>query len=212
VPNSDPQDIVGDRVLSRRLLIQRAAAAGVVAVWTPPTVHSIPHVLAQGSPPPSPPPPEGCIILSPASDDKNLQEGQNYCPIVSEPCCGSAFGNAGQIDRFTFTNPAPNCSQIVVRTIALDCNAAGTSPERNPDVGQFAVIIESTTGAGCGTCTVLDAVLVSASGRTIVQSQNNGPVSCPSGDGVDASFSCADPDLNSSTRLAVRLTCATECL
>jgi hypothetical protein len=205
VTESNPVD--GPGTVSRRGLLKRSALTGAV-VWAVPVIESIrpTPAFAQMSPP------SGCIILSPASDDKNLQEGQNYCPIVSEPCCGSAFGNAGQIDRFTFTNPAPNCSQIVVRTIALDCNAAGTSPERNPDVGQFAVIIESTTGAGCGTCTVLDAVLVSASGRTIVQSQNNGPVSCPSGDGVDASFSCADPDLNSSTRLAVRLTCATECL
>ena len=86
---------------------------------------------------------------------------------------------AGQVDRFFFANPAPNCTQIVVRTISLDCNAADGNPERNPDVGQFAVIIESTTGAGCGTCTILDAVLVSASGRTIIQSLNNGPVACP---------------------------------
>jgi hypothetical protein len=185
-------------------MIKAAAAAGAGAVaWTAPRIESLGIVPAAAATP--------CVILSPASDDKNLQAGQNYCPIVTEPCCGSSFGNAGQIDRFTFLNPAPNCSQIVVRTIALDCNAAGSAPERNPDIGQFAVVIESTTGAGCGTCTILDAVLVSATDRTIVDSQNNGPVTCPIGNGVDASFSCSDPNIGPSTRLAVRLTCTTGC-
>jgi hypothetical protein len=156
-------------------------------------------------------PPSGCIILSPASDDKNLQQGQNYCPTPGPTCCGSAYGDAGQVDRFFFTNPAPNCTQIVVRTISLDCNAANASPERNPDVGQFAVIIESTTGPGCGTCTILDAVLVSASGRTIIQSLNNGPVSCPAGTGVNASVICSNPNLGPSARLAVRLRCENGC-
>lgn len=91
------------------------------------------------------------------------------------------FGNAGTIDRFTFINPTANCTQIVVRTIALDCNSSDASPERNPDIGQFAVVVESTSGPGCGNCTILDAVLIESSGRSIVQILNNGAISCLGG-------------------------------
>jgi hypothetical protein len=188
--------------VSRRDLLKRSALSGAL-IWAVPVIESIrpTPAFAQMSPP------AGCIILSPASDDKNFQQGQNYCPTPGPTCCGGSFGNAGQVDRFTFFNPAPNCTQIVVRTIALDCNASDTTPERNPDVGQFAVVIESTTGAGCGACAVHDAVLVSASGRTIIQSLNNGPVNC-FGQGVDASIPCSNPNIGPSTRLAVRLVCA----
>jgi hypothetical protein len=190
---------------SRRDLLKRSALRGAL-IWAAPAIESIrpAPAFAQMSP-------AGCIILSPESDDKNLQQGSNYCPTPGPTCCGSAYGDAGQVDRFFFANPAPNCTQIVVRTISLDCNAADVNPERNPDVGQFAVIIESTTGAGCGTCTILDAVLVSASGRTIIQSLNNGPVACPGGSGVNASVNCSNPNLGPSTRLAVRLTCQDGC-
>jgi hypothetical protein len=200
VTKSTPVD--GPGTVSRRDLLKRSARTGAL-IWAVPVIQSIrpAPAFAQMSPP------SGCIILSPASDDKSFQSGQNYCPIPTEPCCGGAFGNSGQIDRFTFINPTPDCTQIVVRTIALDCNPAATSPQRNPDVGQFAVVIESTTGAGCSACAVHDAVLVDASSRTIIQSLNNGPFSC-FGQGVDASIQCNNPNLVSSTRLAVRLVCA----
>ena len=90
-----------------------------------------------------------------------------------------------------------------MRTVTLDCNPANL----NPDRGQFGVIIESTTGAGCGTCTILDAVLIDASGRTVNQVLNNGPLSCPGGTGIDASL-IGCPTVSSSLRLAVRLACA----
>lgn len=199
---STPVD--GPGTVSRRDLLKRSARAGAL-IWAAPVIESIrpAPAFAQMSPP------SGCIILSPASDDKNSQLGSNDCPSVTRPCCGESFGNSGQVDRFTFSNPAPNCTQIVVRTITLDCDPAN----RNPDVGQFAVIIESTTGAGCGTCTILDAVLINASGRTISQSLNNGPVSCPAagspGTGVDASLiGCGPVNFR---RLAVRLTCQDGC-
>ncbi|MEW6471650.1 MAG: hypothetical protein AB1679_05225 [Actinomycetota bacterium] len=191
--------------VDRRTMLKAAVAAGTVAgTWVAPRIESLGFAPAGAATP--------CIILSPASDDKESQSGQSYCPIVTEPCCGQSFGNAGQVDRFTFTNPAPNCSQIVVRTIALNCNSGTGNPERNPDVGQFAVVIESTTGAGCGVCQVLDAVIIESSMRTILNPPlNNGPVSCPPagqiGDGVDASIACNDPRLVPSSRLAVRLTC-----
>jgi hypothetical protein len=196
----------GPGTVSRRDLLKRSALTGAF-VWAAPVIESIrpAPAFAQMSPP------SGCIILSPESDDKNLHQGSNYCPTPGPTCCGSAFGDAGQVDRFFFTNPAPNCTQIVVRTISLDCNAADASPMRNPDVGQFAVIIESTTGAGCGTCTILDAVLVSASGRAIIQSLNNGPVACPGGSGINASVICSNPNLGPGTRLAVRLRCESGC-
>lgn len=191
---------------SRRDLLKRSALTGAL-IWAAPVIESIrpAPAFAQMSP-------SGCIILSPASDDKN-SSGTNDCITPTPPgrgCCGRAFGNSGQVDRFTFSNPAPNCAQIVVRTVTLDCNPANI----NPDVGQFAVIIESTTGAGCGTCTILDAVLINASDRSISQSLNNGPVSCPAagspGTGVDASL-IGCPNVDSSLRLAVRLTCQTGC-
>jgi hypothetical protein len=191
---------------SRRDLLKRSALTGAL-IWAAPVIESIrpAPAFAQMSPP------SGCIILSPASDDKNIS-GTNDCITPTPPgraCCGQAFGNSGQIDRFTFSNPTPNCTQIVVRTVTLDCNPANI----NPDVGQFAVIIESTTGARCGTCTILDAVLINAGDRSISQSMNNGPVSCPAagspGTGIDASIGCGSVD--PSLRLAVRLTCQTGC-
>jgi hypothetical protein len=197
----------GPRTESRRDLLKRSAVTGAL-IWASPVIESIrpAPAFAQLSPP------SGCIILSPESDDKNSGSASE-CITPTPPgraCCGRAFGNSGQVDRFTFSNPAPNCTQIVVRTVTLDCNPANI----NPDWGQFAVIIESTTGAGCGTCTILDAVLVNASGRTISQSLNNGPVSCPGagspGTGVDASL-IGCPTIDSSLRLAVRLTCQDGC-
>lgn len=199
--------------INRRTMLKAAVATGVVAgTWVAPRIESLGFAPAAAAGTP-------CVILSPEADDKNSQSGQNYCPIPApKPCCGQSFGNAGQIDRFTFLNPAPNCSQIVVRTIALNCNTANTQPERNPDVGQFAVIIESTSGTGCGACRILDAVIIDSSGRQVQGAPlNNGPFACgsipgpnPVGDGVDASIACNDPRLTSDSRLAVRLTCIVE--
>jgi len=209
--------------LDRRTMLKAAVATGTIAAtWVAPRIETLGFAPAFAFNTP-------CIILSPASDDKNSNGGQTYCPIPTptKPCCGQSFGDSGKIDRFTFTNPIVNCSEIVVRTIALDCNDAGdpfglpdgngNTPERNPDIGQFAVVIdhvtESVAGA-CGKCKILDAVLIASSGRTVLQSLNNGPVTCAPagaiGDGVDASVGlCTNPNVSSSSRLAVRLTCQT---
>jgi hypothetical protein len=204
---SESTPVDGPGTVSRRDLLKRSALTGTL-IWAAPVIERVrpAPAFAQMSPP------SGCIILSPESDDKNIS-ATNDCITPTPPgraCCGRAFGNSGQVDRFTFSNPAPNCTQIVVRTVTLDCNPANI----NPDVGQFAVIIESATGPGCGTCTILDAVLINAGGRTISQSLNNGPVSCPAagspGTGVDASL-IGCPLVDSSLRLAVRLTCQTGC-
>jgi hypothetical protein len=189
-------DALMKAAIDRRTMLKAAVVAGTFAgVWVAPRIETLGFApaAALGTP---------CIILSAASDDRNSNSGGNDCPIVTKPCCGQSFGNAGQIERFTFNNPAPNCSQIVVRTITLDCNASN----ENPDVGQFGVVIESTTGTGCGVCTVMDAVLVASSGRAILKHMNNGPVACLGG-GVDGSLSCSDPLLVSSSRLAVRIKC-----
>lgn len=191
--------------VDRRTMIKSAAAVGAGAVaWSAPRIETLGFTPAAAATP--------CIILSPFSFDKNSQSGQNDCPIPAPaPCCELSFGNAGQVERFTFTNPVVNCSQIVIRTITQDCDAG----KKNADAGQFGVIIESVTGDGCGVCTVLDAVLVASSGRAVVTSSNDGPLSCPPagviGDGVKASFLCEDvPDPTAvvpSSRLAVRITC-----
>lgn len=184
--------------LDRRTMLKAAVATGTIAAtWVAPRIETLGFspAAAAGTP---------CVILSPGSDDRNSNSGGNDCPVVTKPCCGQSFGNAGQIERFTFANPVANCSQIVVRTVTLD--AACDVSNKNPDVGQFALVIESTTGTGCGACTVMDGVLVASSGRAVLKHMNNGPVACLSG-GVDASLSCSDPLLTSSARLAVRLKC-----
>lgn len=204
--------------LDRRTMLKAAVATGTIgATWVAPRIQSLGFLPAGAA--------TACVILSPVADDKNSNSGSNYCPTPGPTCCGQSFGDAGKIDRFTFPNPAPNCTQIVVRTIALNCNTAGdpfglpdnngSNPERNPDVGQFAVVIDhftETVAGACAQCRILDAVLVASSNRAILQSQNNGPVNClPAdmvGDGVNASFACNDPLLVPSSRLAVRLTCA----
>ncbi len=186
--------------VDRRTMLKAAVAAGTIAgTWVAPRIETFGFAPAGAATP--------CVILSPVADDKQSQSGQSDCPIV-EPCCGQSFGPAGQIDRFTFTDPAPNCEEIVVRTVALNCDPS----LRNPDVGQFGVIIESTSGEGCGVCQIKDAVIIESSMRTVLgEPLNNGPISCPGagtpGTGVDASIACDDPRLVPSSRLAVRLTC-----
>ena len=188
------------RGFSRRDLIKRGAVAGGAAalVWSAPNIETL------GFAPAGAQTTTGLIILSPESDDKNQNLGQNDCITPTPPgraCCGSSFGDAGKVDTFTFVNPIPDCNQIVVRTVTLDCD---TGP-KNPDIGQFGLIISSSDGTSCGDCVVLEGVLVSASGRTPLATLNNQPseLEC---DGIDASIptcTLVDP----SARLAVRLFC-----
>ncbi len=192
--------------VNRRTALKAAAGVGTAAlVWTAPRIDTLGFAPAGASHFGS-----QCVILSPASDDKNSNDDDNaFCPNpAATSCCGQSFGNEGQIDRFTFLNPTPTCSKLVVRTISLNCSLDdpnGNVPKpKNPDLGQFAVVIESTTGT-CE-CTVLDGVLVASSGREVLKSLNNGPSTCL-GDGVDASLACDDVLLTSSSRLAVRITC-----
>ena len=199
----EPDDQSARRAgFDRRTMLKTAAALGAGAVvWSAPHIENLGFAPAGAAGTP-------CIILSPESDDKNSNDDDNaYCASPT-PCCGQSFGNQGQIERFTFINPAPNCSTIVVRTIPLDCNASSTAPFRNPDVSQFAVVVESTSGSGCGACTLLDAVLLDSRQRTVLESLNNGPSTCL-GDGVNASILCDNANLAADARLAVRISCVT---
>lgn len=194
--------------VDRRTMLKAALAAGTVAgTWVTPRIESFGFTPAGAFTP--------CIILSPEADDKNSQSGQSDCPepdptpgLPVENCCGQAFGSANnQIKRFTFETPVTGCDEIVVRTISRNC-----ADNRNPDVGQFALIIESTSGeAACGQCEILEAVLVDSSQRTPLETFNNGDVNCPAfgnpGTGIDASMPCDNENLASDARLAVRLIC-----
>jgi hypothetical protein len=188
--------------LDRREMLKRSAivAAGAgAAVWAAPRIEAL-GVAPAGAQ--TTIPASQLIILSPQSDDKNQNNGQHDCVTPTPPghaCCSSSFGDAGKADTFTFVNPWPNCSQVVVRTETLDCSTTND----NPDVGQFAVTISSHAGTDCR-CRVFDAVLIASSGRAVLQHLNNGPA-CG---GVDASVACNNPLLVSSTRLAVELTCS----
>lgn len=194
---SKDSELGGGGGVSRRRALQAVAGAGVgAAVWTAPRIDTLGFAPAGASHFGS-----QCVILSPASDDKNSQLGQNFCSTPGVTCCGQSFGNAGQVETFTFLNPTPTCSKVVVRTIPLNCDAT----EKNPDVGQFAVVISETVGT-CD-CTVLDAVLVASSGRAIVAEFNNGPKTCGTMTGVDGSIPCDQAGLFASSRLAVRITC-----
>lgn len=183
--------------VNRRTALKAAVGVGVGAMaWSAPRIDTLGMAPAGAAHFGS-----QCVILSPESDDKNSQLGQNFCPSPApQPCCGQSFGNAGQVERFIFNNPTPTCTQLVVRTMPLTCDTA-SNDSKNPDVGQFAVVIESTSGT-CD-CTIFDAVLVQSSQRTIVRSLNNGPA-CG---GIDASILDCDQDLVASSRLAVRITC-----
>lgn len=190
--------------VGRRTMIKSAAAVGVGAVtWSAPRIETLGFAPAAAAGTP-------CIILSSSSDDRNSNDDDNaYCQDdddLTDNCCGQSFGNQGNIETFTFNNPVAGCTQVVVRTIPLDCTATDAAPFRNPDVGQFAVVISSTSGAGCDACTVFAAVLVASSGRAVLKTLNNGSSACLGG-GVDASIACDDPLLASSARLAVQINC-----
>jgi hypothetical protein len=173
--------------VDRRTMLKTAVGAGVGAVaWSAPRIDTFGFAPAGASHFGS-----QCVILSPEGDDKNSNDDDNAYCSPGELCCGQSFGNEGQIDTFTFVNPTPTCSELVVRTIPLDCNTAdltGNVPKpKNPDVGAFAVVISSTTGT-CD-CTILDGVLVDSSQRTVLKSLNNGPHTCAGvGSGVVASM------------------------
>jgi len=194
--------------VDRRTMLKAAVATGTIAAtWVAPRIQTLGFAPAAAAGTP-------CIILSPASEDENSNSGKNDCKVGSSyppPCCGVNFGNnGGSPDRWTFNNPVTGCTQIVVRSIGLDCNAALV----DPDAGQFAVIIESfseTTSGACAKCKIMDAVLVDSSNRAIqLPPLDNGPVQCGPpgliGSGVNASVSPCSRVLSSS-RLAVRLSC-----
>ncbi len=214
--------------VDRRTMLKAAVAAGTIAgTWIAPRIESLGFAPAGAATP--------CVVLSVRGDDKN-SSGQSFCPTnpnntPPRPCCGRAFGNSGQKDTFTFSNPGGvGCATIVVRTISLTCDTTTSPPpsdqnNENPDEGQFAVIIESTSGeAACNQCQIFDAVIIDSSGRkpmTVAQLggaspfRNNGPIDCGGpgvvGTGVDASVfhpvtgMCTTID--NDARLAVRLTC-----
>jgi len=209
----EPENTRSGARVDRREMLKRSAivAAGAgAAVWAAPRIEGLGVAPAGAT---TTIPASQLIILSPAADDKNQNLGQNDCVVPTPPnapkdnfvhqCCGSSFGDAGKIDTFTFTNPWPNCSEIVVRTKTLDCSVTN----KNPDVGQFAVVIDSHTGANCQ-CELLDAVIVASSGRAILGAPlDHGAVAaCPGA--IDASVACNDSRLVPSSRLAARITCS----
>ena len=196
------------RGIDRRTMLKAAAAAGVFAgTWVAPRIETLGFAPAAAAGTP-------CIILSPASFDKNSHDSSDCKKgnTIPPPCCGQSFGDSGNSnpDRFVFSNPVTGCTSITVRTIDLQCTVSGF----DPDVGSFGVIIESfteTTPGACSKCTIKDAVLVTSSGRMIQNPPlNNGSFVCAAGvggTGVNTSVLCTDTRLNSSSRLAVRLAC-----
>jgi hypothetical protein len=213
---------VAERALStnldRRTMLKAAVAAGTIAgTWVAPRIQSLGFAPAGAATP--------CVTLSDAADDLNSNEADAYCEPDPNACCGQSFGDNGTVERFTFSNPpAAGCTEIVVRTISLDCNASdagGQPPQpRNPDVGQFALVIESfeeTVPGACNNCFILSAVLVDSQNRTILKEYGvPNSFSCdatampgpdPIGNGLDASLACDDPLLMSDARLAVKIVC-----
>jgi len=186
--------------LDRRTMLKAAVAAGTIAgTWVAPRIQSLGFAPAAAAGTP-------CDVLSPTGDDKQSQSGQFQCPSPGM-CCTQSFGSANNtIKRFTFTNPVANCAEIVVRTVSLNC-----ADNRNPDIGQFGLIIESTNGSGCSVCTIQNAVIFPQSGHMGTPlAINKGGLSCPSlgtpGTGIIASVTnCSD--VTSSSRLAVQLHC-----
>jgi hypothetical protein len=184
------------RALNRRTILKAAVAGGTMsAVWVAPSVRTLSFNHAAAATP--------CDILSAEAQDQNSNSGNPYCPANPvNTCCGQSFGNSGQAEFYTFSNPVAGCTQITVRVISNDC----TQPN-NPDFGNQALIIsgvsESVAGA-CGQCSIKEAVLVTSSGRQEVASYNNGSV-CG---GIDASMPCTATV--SSSRMAVRITCVVD--
>jgi hypothetical protein len=205
--------------LDRRTMLKAAVAAGTIAgTWVAPRIESLGFAPAGASTP--------CVQLSDEADDQQSNLGSSYCEPNPAPCCGQNFGDGGKIERFTFSNPpAAGCTEIVVRTISHDCNtsdAGGQPPQpRNPDIGQFALVIESfeeTVPGACANCFVMSAVLVDSQNRAILKEYvgPGGNFSCdstampgadPIGAGIDASLACDDPLLMSDARLAVKIAC-----
>lgn len=198
-------DIAQDGGVDRRTMLKAAAAAGVAgATWTAPRIETLGFAPAGAATP--------CTILSPESEDKNSNQGQNiYCsPVGTFPCCSESFGNQGnQPDRFVFTNPFEGCASVVVRMIPLDCELPPPNSDLDPSIARFALVIESQS-AGCN-CVVQEGVLLESSMRFERKQMNNGPSPCLQG-GVDSSIACDDPiytDVGSDARLAVRIACIT---
>lgn len=191
-------------------MLKAAAAVGVAgATWSAPRIETLGFAPAAAAGTP-------CTILSPVSDDKNsnaADEDKVYCSSVGTfPCCTegpSNFGNkGGKFDSWTFENPHPGCTEIVVHMVPLDCNTSSPNTE-DPSLARMAAVIASTEGT-CN-CTVLEGVLLQSSGRVERKTMNNGPSTCLQ-DGVDISLACNDPVLlavGSDARLAVRISCIT---
>jgi hypothetical protein len=201
-PDGLDAKLVGDGQIGRRALLKGAVIAGTAAaVWSAPIIEGLGMSAGAATP---------CDILSPQAQDKNSNSGSSFC--VGTPCCGQSFGSnsASGPDEFTFLNPIPNCSLIKVQTIPLNC-AQSPNSTFDPDIGQFALVINQTIGTACGDCKIKEGVLLQSSGRVQKKVLNNGPHSCAGiGAGVNASLACNDPifvAVGSDARLAVRITC-----
>jgi hypothetical protein len=195
----------------RRTMLKAAIATGVVAgTWVAPRIETLGFTPAAAAGTP-------CILVHPGDQNTNSNSGSTGC-IVPTPagraCCGRSFGNnGGNPERFTFVSPVTGCTNIVVRTIDLNCTVSNV----DPDVGQFGVVIESfseTVAGACSACHIRDIQVRRANG-TLVQTVNNGafPVACFSG-GIDASVLPCHPDnvppdeaAGPGTKLFVRLEC-----
>ena len=160
----------------------RGTGAGA-AVWSAPRIETL------GFAPAGAIPASQVIIVS-----RPGQEPERICrrlPGRENPCCGANFGNAGQIDLFTFVDPIAGCTLVVVRTITLDCNQLA----KNPDVGQFGLVISQTSGT-CNCSVVSVERHVQRAGRPTASAQQRS-ICLPSG-GSGPSLECDDPRLVSS--------------
>jgi hypothetical protein len=202
------------RGIDRRAMLKAAVAAGTIAgTWVAPRIETLGFAPAGAA--------TMCVIESNEQQDKNNNNsGNTYCSdntIADVTCCDSgSFGNAGQIERWTFLAPTANCTQLVVRTIPTDCNTGGANAQ-NPNIGQFAVVVDNsagqTTGAGCSNCFVSRAYTYEPGDKTNILVEHATPFSAACGTGVLVQNPVTPLDYcdlpNNSARLGVTITCTT---
>ena len=151
-----------------------------------------------------------CSAARPTTSNSN--SGGSYCPIPL-PSRAAGRASATTADRHLHVHQPgaelhPDRDTHDRARLQLRHRQPGS---RNPDVGQFAVVIASTTGAGCGTCSVLDAVIIALVGGTPPPPLNNGPmpVPCFIGAASTPASRAPTPAWCRRRRLAVRLLCVT---